>query len=182
MKIGIILGSIREGRNGEAVAKWVQQAADARGTADYQTIDLKSFNVPLLTSATVPAAAGKQYDSAEAQAWSAAIDACDAFVFVTPEYNHSLPGAFKNAVDTLGAEWEGKAIGFVSYGSDAGIRVVEAWRSVVANFQMTDVRAQVALSLFTDFGADGFAPQDMRAAALTTLFDQVEAATAKLRD
>ena len=166
MKIGIIIGSIREGRKAEAVARWVLEGAQARGDADYELIDLKAFDVPLLTSAAVPGAAKRQYDDERVTRWSQAIDACDGFVFVTPEYNHSVPGAFKNAFDSLGGEWIGKAVGFVSYGADGGVRAVEHWRTSVANFQMVGVRAQVALGLFTDFGDDGLAPLDRRPAEL----------------
>ncbi len=84
MKIGIILGSIREGRAGESVAHWVAQQAASREGATYELIDLKTFDVPLLTSATVPGAADKQYSDERVTRWSQAIDSCDGFVFVTP--------------------------------------------------------------------------------------------------
>ncbi|MFN8110672.1 MAG: NAD(P)H-dependent oxidoreductase [Thermoleophilia bacterium] len=179
MRIGIIIGSIREERKGEAVAQWVADAARGRGDAEYTLIDLKLFDVPLLTSATVPGAANRNYDSPQVIAWGAAIDACDGFVFVTPEYNHSVPGPLKNAFDSIGPEWAGKAVAFVSYGADGGIRAVEHWRQITANFHMVDVRAQVPLSLFMDFGADGFAPVERRAGELGILLDQLEAATAR---
>ncbi|MFN8111505.1 MAG: NAD(P)H-dependent oxidoreductase [Thermoleophilia bacterium] len=179
MRIGIIIGSIREGRKGEHVARWVHEVAAARGDADLTLIDLKLFDVPPLTAPTVPAAANRDYDSPQVVAWGAAIDACDGFVFVTPEYNHGVPGAFKNAVDCLGPEWTGKAVGFVSYGADGGVRAVEHWRQIMANFQMVDVRAQVALSLFMDFDDSGFAPVARRAGELGGLLDQLVAATAR---
>lgn len=180
MRIGIIVGSIRDGRAGAGVGAWVAEHAAQRTDAQFELIDLLTFDVPLLTSATVPAAANKQYESENVQRWSAAIDACDGFIFVTPEYNHGVPGAFKNAVDSLGSEWFGKTVGFVSYGADGGVRAVEQWRQIVANFQMLDVRAQVSLSLFTEFGADGFAPLERRAGELATLFDQLITLTAKV--
>ncbi len=173
MKIGIIIGSIREGRNGERVAQWVMDAASKRDDAKYVLIDLKSFDVPLLTTSTVPGAANKQYDDARVQAWSAAIDACDGFVFVTPEYNHGVPGGLKNAFDSLGSEWNGKAVAFVSYGADNGVRAVEQWRQIVSNFSMHDVRQQVSLSLFKEFGDQELWPEERRADELTTLFDQL---------
>lgn len=181
MKIGVIIGSIREGRCGASVGEWVMQAATQRPEADYELLDLKSFDVPLLTSATVPGAANKKYDSPQVTAWSKAIDACDGFVFVTPEYNHGVPGGFKNAFDSLGSEWLGKAVGFVSYGAEGGVRSVESWRTIVANFQMVDVRQQVSLQLFGEFDGNQVAPNDRRAGELATLFDQLEAMTAKLR-
>ncbi|GAA4398568.1 NADPH-dependent FMN reductase [Tsukamurella soli] len=181
MKIGIIIGSVRDGRNGEAVAQWVYKAAEERTDAEFDIVDLKSFNVPILTSATIPGAANKHYDDPAVAAWSKAIDEQDGFVFVTPEYNHGVPGALKNAFDSLGAEWAGKAVAFVSYGADGGIRAVEQWRQIVANFHMVDVRSQVALSLFTDFGPEGLAPIERRAGELTGLLDNLVDATTKVR-
>src|SRR5699024_7004664 len=84
MKIGIILGSIREGRAGESVAEWVAEQAQQREAATYELVDLKTFDVPLLTSATVPGAAQKQYDDERVRRWSEKIDSFDGFVFVTP--------------------------------------------------------------------------------------------------
>ncbi|MDX2356444.1 NAD(P)H-dependent oxidoreductase [Dietzia sp. PP-33] len=177
MKIGIILGSIREGRNGAAVADWVAAEAASREDATYDLIDLKSFDVPLLTSATVPGAANKQYDDERVTRWSEAVDACDAFIFVTPEYNHGVPGGLKNAFDSLGNEWADKPVAFVSYGADGGVRAVEQWRQIVANFRMFGVRQQVSLSLFTEFGSEGLQPAERRADEIATLFDQLEEAT-----
>ena len=181
MRIGIIIGSIRDGRAGQAVAEWVLEHASRRDDADFELVDLKTFDLPLLTSATVPGAAKKQYDDPRVTAWSQAIDALDAFVFVTPEYNHSVPGAFKNAFDSLGPEWTGKAVGVVSYGAESGVRAVEAWRPIVANFQMVDVRQQVSLSTFGEFDGTQVTPNDRRPGELGTLLDQVEKLTRTLR-
>ncbi|MBB1033021.1 MAG: NAD(P)H-dependent oxidoreductase [Dietzia sp.] len=174
MKIGIILGSIRDERGGAAVADWVTAEAASRELATYDLVDLKSFDVPLLTSATVPGAANKQYDDERVTRWSEAIDSYDAFIFVTPEYNHGVPGALKNAFDSLGDEWADKPVAFVSYGAEGGVRAVEQWRQIVANFRMFGVRQQVSLSLFTEFGPEGLQPNDRRAGEISTLFDQLE--------
>lgn len=181
MRIGIVIGSIREGRKGAAVGEWVLSHAAERGDAAYELIDLKSFNVPLLTDAVVPGAANRQYSSPEVRAWGAALDACDGFVFVTPEYNHGVPGAFKNAVDSIYPELVGKAVAFVGYGADAGVRAVEAWRPVVANFQMVGVRAQVSLSAFHDWSGEDFTPGDRRAGEVRGMLDQLLAMTTTLR-
>ena len=177
MKIGIILGSIRQGRSGASVARWVADQAVSREGVDYELIDLKAFDVPLLTSATVPGAANKQYDDERVRNWSTAIDNCDGFVFVTPEYNHGVPGALKNAFDSLGNEWADKAVAFVSYGAEGGVRAVEHWRQIVANFHMYGVRQQISMSLFSEFGPEGVQPAERRADEIATLFDQLEAAT-----
>lgn len=181
MKVGIIVGSIREGRKGEAVARWVESLTDKREDADFEIVDLKAFDVPPLSSPTHPMAANRSYDDAGVQRWSEAIAACDAYVFVTPEYNHGVPGALKNAVDSLGSEWVGKAIGFVSYGSALGSRAVEQWRQIVANFSMVDVRAQVALSIFTDLAEDGTVQSSERLEGdLTATLDELVAAATRL--
>lgn len=180
MKIGIILGSLREGANGESVANWVVEQAAARDAATYELVELRSFDVPLLTSATVPGAANKQYEDERVTRWSQAIDSYDAYVFVTPEYNHGVPGGLKNAFDSLGNEWADKAVAFVSYGAEGGVRAVEHWRQIVANFRMFGVRQQVSLSLFTEFGENGAEPNERRAGEIATLFDQLEEAARRL--
>lgn len=175
MKIGIVIGSVREGRKGGDVAEWFAGIArEQPPETAFELIDLKSFDVPILTSAVVPGSARKQYDDERVQRWSAAIDACDAFVFVTPEYNHGVPGALKNAFDSLGSEWSEKAIAFVSYGADNGIRAVEHWRSIVSNLHMVDVRTQQSFSIFEDFDADGgFAPRARAAERSRALVDDL---------
>lgn len=174
MKIGVIVGSVREGRNGLSVGEWVAKQAAERDGVEYELIDLKSFNLPLFTSATLPMMANRKYESEAVTNWSNAVAACDGFIFVTPEYNHGVPGALKNAVDSLGSEWLGKAVAFVSYGANGGVRAVEQWRQILANFSMVDVRAQVAASLFTEFGPDGFSPNQRRATDIVMVFDQLE--------
>lgn len=180
-KIGVVLCSVREGRVGQSVADWVMQQVAGRDDAQYELIDVKSFELPLLTAPQHPMAMNKQYPNEQVQRWSAAVDACDGFVFVTPEYNHSVPGAAKNAVDWLGGEWVGKTIGFVGYGSAGGVRAVEHWRQVAANFQMLDVRQQLEISMFGEI-SDGVAtPNERRAGELDTLLGQLVSLTSKVR-
>lgn len=173
-KIGVILGSIREGRLGAYVAKWFMEEASKREGYEYELLDLAAFDVPLLTSSIVPAAANKNYDNEQVQAWSDAVDSCDAFIFITPEYNHSIPGGFKNAFDALGSEWAGKPVAFVGYGADGGVRAVEAWRVIVANFEMHDLRNQVSLGLFTDFANGEFAPREVKANDRARVLEDIE--------
>jgi NAD(P)H-dependent FMN reductase len=149
IRIGIILGSTRPNRNGEAVAKWVNEIAQKRADAEFELIDIKDFNLPLLDE-PIPPSMG-QYSKEHTKAWAAKIGSFDAFVFVTPEYNHGTSGALKNAIDFLFKEWNNKAAGFVGYGSAGGARAVESLRLVMGEIMIADVRAQVMLSLFTDF-------------------------------
>ncbi|WP_446663678.1 NADPH-dependent FMN reductase [Flexivirga sp. B27] len=181
MKIGIILGSVRDSRKGELVAEWVREHAQTTGGADFEVLDLKEFQLPLLTSATSPGMANRTYDSPEVTRWSQAIDACDGYVLITPEYNHGVPGALKNAFDSLSPEWTGKTIGFVSYGAEGGVRAVEQWRQIVANFHMIDVRHQVSLQMFTEFGEGGLQPQDRREGELKALLDGLVSLTDRLQ-
>ncbi len=181
MKIGIVVGSIREGRLGASVGAWVFDQASTRTDAEFELVDLKAFDLPLLTSESVPGSEERMYASAEVTAWSRAIDALDGYVFVTPEYNHSVPGAFKNAIDSIYPEWAGKAVGFVSYGAERGVRAVEAWRPIVATLQMYDIRPQVSMSTYAESDGTTITPNSRRAGELTRLLEQLVALTTKLR-
>ena len=149
LKVAIITGSTRPGRVADAVAHWVFDIASKRSDAAFEIVDIKDFNLPLLDEA-VPAAMG-QYSQPHTKVWAAKIAQFDGFVFVTPEYNHGPSAALKNAIDFLYREWNNKSAGFVGYGGNGGARSVEILRQVVSNVELADVRAQVGLSLFTDF-------------------------------
>jgi len=172
LKIGIIIGSTRPGRNAEAVAKWVYELAGKRNDAVFELVDIKDYNLPLLNE-PYPASFG-QYMNEPTKVWAEKIKSLDAFIFITGEYNHSLPGALKNALDYLYAEWNNKAAGFVSYGSAGGARAVEHLRLIMGELQVADVRTQVLLSLFTDFeNFSVFKPADMHESNLNTMLDQL---------
>ena len=99
LRLAIILGSTRPGRIGEAVAKWVYEIAKKRSDAEMEYVDIKDFNLPLLDE-PIPPSRG-QYGKEHTKKWADKIDSFDAFVFVTAEYNHGIPGALKNAIDFL---------------------------------------------------------------------------------
>jgi len=173
-KVGIILGSTRPGRNGEAVAKWVYDIASRRSDAEYELVDLLDYPLPHLDEA-VPPSMG-QYANEHTKRWAAKIAEFDAYIFVTPEYNHSTSGVLKNALDYLYAEWNNMAAGFVSYGAAGGARAVEHLRLIAGELQIADVRAQVALSLFSDFeNYSVFKPGPQHEASLSTVLDQTVA-------
>jgi NAD(P)H-dependent FMN reductase len=172
LKIAVIIGSTRPGRNGEAVAKWVYELAKKRSDAEFELVDIKDFNLPLLDE-PVPPAMG-QYSKPHTKLWAAKVNSFDGYVFVTPEYNHSISGALKNAIDFLFREWNNKAAGFVSYGSAGGARAVEQLRLVLAEVQIATVRNQVLLSLFTDFeNYSVFKPDPRHEKSVNAVFDQV---------
>ena len=183
-KIGIILGSTRPGRNGEAVAKWVYEHASKRSDAEFELVDLLDYKLPHLDEIAPPSMG--QYSQPHTLAWADKIAQFDGYVIVTPEYNHSPSGALKNAIDYLFKEWNNKAVGFVSYGAQGGARAVEHLRLVAGELMMADVRAQLALSLPYDFeNYSVLRPTERHEQVLGTVLDQVVAwsnALAHLRE
>ena len=186
-RIAIIVGSTRPGRRGEAVGRWVEEVAGRHsavtaGDATFEVVDLTEVGLPLLDE-PVPAMFG-DYRNAHTKRWAATIGSFDGFVFVTAEYNHSVPAALKNAIDFLYAEWNDKAAGFVSYGVHGGTRAVEHLRQVLAEVKVAGVRTPVVLPVFTEFDFTGFddndptapgvfSPGEHQAASLATMLDEV---------
>jgi NAD(P)H-dependent FMN reductase len=178
-RIGIILGSTRPNRNGAQVAQWVLDVASRRTDAQFEIVDLRDYALPHLDEPLPPSLG--QYQNEHTRQWATKIASFDGFVIVTPEYNHGTPGVLKNAIDYLYAEWNNKAVGFVSYGGTGGTRAVENLRLVAGELQMADVRQQVALSMMTEFeNFSVFKPGDYNLPALDTMLDQVVAWSAAL--
>ena len=173
-KIAVIVGSTRPGRKALDVARWVMDTAQQRTSAAYELVDIQDFKLPLLDE-PVPPSMG-QYSQPHTLAWAAKIAEFDGFVFVTPEYNHATSGALKNAIDFLYKEWNNKAAGFVGYGSAGGARAIENLRLVMGELMVADVRAQVMLSLFTDFeNFATFKPAAHHEKSVQAMLEQVEA-------
>jgi NAD(P)H-dependent FMN reductase len=173
LRIAVVTGSTRPGRKNEDVANWVYRVAQQRNDAEFELVDIAEHNLPLLDESMPPVYG--QYAHGHTKAWSEKIASFDAYVFVTPEYNHSTSAALKNAIDYLYREWNNKAAGFVSYGGHAGgARAVEHLRLIMAEVMVATVRAQVILSLFTDF--ENFTilkPSPQREKELHTMLDQL---------
>jgi NAD(P)H-dependent FMN reductase len=172
LRIAIIIGSTRPGRKGEAVARWAYDIACKRADAEFDLVDIQDFNLPLLDEPFPPSMG--QYTHEHSKRWAAKIASFDAFVFVTPEYNHATSGALKNAIDFLYGEWVNKAAGFIGYGGTSAARAVENLRLIMGELQVATVRAQVGLSLFTDFeNLSVFKPAAMQEQYVHTMLDQV---------
>ncbi|WP_369394357.1 NADPH-dependent FMN reductase [Streptomyces sp. CG1] len=181
IKIGIILGSTRPGRRGEQIAKWVHERATGRTDADFEVIDLLDHPLPHLDEPEPALASRGRYQHQHTRAWADTIASFDGFVIVTPEYNHSFPGVLKNAIDHLYAEWNNKAVGFVSYGGAGGAHAVEQLRLICGALQMADVAPRVSLSLRTEFeNHTVFKPSDHNVTALDILLNQVIACSSAL--
>lgn len=177
LKIGIVQGSVREGRNGDAVAKWMNDFAEKRNDAEYEIVDLANYNLPFLGSANAqPDAEG------QIKAWSEKMASFDGYIFITPEYNHAIGGALKNALDFLNPELNNKAAGFVGYGSLGGTRAHENLRLILGELQVADVRTAVTFSLMSDFeNMSVFKPADYHADNANTMLDQVLAWSGALK-
>lgn len=144
IKLGIIAGSVRPGRFNIQPATWIYEQAKKHDDLQVELIDLAEVNLPFLDEA-IPASMGK-YEKEHTKAWAKRIDAIDAFIFVTPEYNHSYSPVLKNAIDFVFQEWHYKPVGYVSYGSLAGgSRAVEHLRTIAAETKMYDIREQVLI-------------------------------------
>ncbi len=171
-KVAIVVGSTRPGREGEAVARWVHGIAVGRGDATFEVLDVADYALPHLDE-PVPPLAGR-YSRSHTQEWAAKVGSFDAYVFVTPEYNHSVPGALKNAIDFLFAQWNDKSAGFVSYGVDGGIRAVEHLRLVMGELKVASVRHHVALTFADDFrDYTEFVPSAGQGENVTAMLDEV---------
>jgi len=175
-KIAIITGSVRPGRQSLNVARWVKSLADQRPDAqldvELEVVDLAAFDLPLWQEPTSPSWGAPQ--SPEGKAWSEKVAEYDGYVFVVSEYNHSITGALKNALDYLKPELTDKAAGFVSYGSAGGARAVEHLRGMLSEMGVAHVRNSVVMSLFADFeNFSTFAPTEPAAAAVGPMLDQL---------
>jgi NAD(P)H-dependent FMN reductase len=186
IQIAIIVGSTRPGRNAEAVAHWVHKISEKRPDAKFEVVDLRDFNLPLLDepmSARYVSMTNSQYANEYTRAWSSKISRFDGFIFVTPEYNHGIPGALKNAIDYLYGEWSNKAAGIVSYGAAGGLRAVSQLRLVLVEVQMASVSAEVNLSVYNDFeNYKTFKPDPMHEERVKAMLDQLVAWSGALKN
>ncbi|MBN2980429.1 NADPH-dependent FMN reductase [Cohnella algarum] len=172
LNIGIILGSTRQGRVSPQVGEWVKGIADKRGDANYEIVDIADFKLPFLGEADAPGIA----------AWNEKLASLDGFVFIVQEYNHSITGALKNALDLAREAWNNKAAGIVSYGSTGGARAAEHLRGICGELKIADVRTHPTLSLFTDFeNGSTFKPQELHLTNVNAMLDEVVAWSGALK-
>lgn len=167
IRLAVIVGSNREGRFGGVVADWFVAHARRRPDLEVDVVDLAEVDLPIVYP---------RGRSAAVAAFAARLDRADAFVVVTPEYNHGYPAGLKQAIDLAHEEWRQKPVGFVSYGGMAGgLRAVEQLRQVFAELHATTVRETVSFHnvwpLFDDHGQ----PHDPAgsAAAATVMLDEL---------
>lgn len=179
MRLMIVVGSVRPGRIGLPIAEWVRARADARGI-EVDFVDLVDLALPWLDEPEHPRL--RKYTRPHTIAWSERVDAADAVLLVTPEYNHSFSPALKNAIDFLNREWWRKPVGFVSYGGvSGGTRGVVALAEVVATLGMVRVGANVEINFAGRSIADGvYSPGEKEAALLEKQLTELEQLAAPL--
>lgn len=153
IKIKIIIGSTREGRFSEKPARWIFEEAKKLKDVEVELLDLRDYEMPFFSSSKPPLIAQGKYENEVVQKWSGKIDEGDAFIVVTPEYNHGYPAVLKNAMDVIYPEWNRKPIGFVSYGSAMGARSVEQLRQVAVELQMVPIRHAIHIPTDIFFAA-----------------------------
>jgi NAD(P)H-dependent FMN reductase len=143
IKIKIILGSIREGRFGERPANWINEELKNWEGVDAELLDLKDYPMPFFDAPMGPSMMNMKYPNETVQKWSDKIKEADAFIVVSPEYNHGYSSVLKNALDWLGPEWSMKPAGFVSYGSVSGARAIEQLRTVAIELNMVPIKKSI---------------------------------------
>lgn len=172
VKIGIIVGSTRDGRVSTQVADWVMTFTEGRTDAEFELIDIKDYNFEEFNNLP-PGMLNKEYKDENVTAWSKKIDELDGYIFVTPEYNKNISPSLLNAIDQIGPEFSNKAAGSVSYGSTLGVAATFALRQTLSNLNVAIVGPFGALSLFTDFeNMSEFKPGEHHNESIESTIDQ----------
>jgi len=174
LNIGIILGSTRQGRVSPQVGAWVKEIGEQRGDANYEIVDISDYELPFFGTT----------DGTELGiiAWNQKLASLDGFIFIVQEYNHSITGALKNALDSARDAWHDKAAGIISYGAVGGVRAAEHLRGILAELKVADVKTHPALSVFFDFeNRSKFNPQPLHLQTVNTMLDEVMAWSAALK-
>ncbi len=175
-RLMIVVASIREGRIGLPIAEWVRDRAEADERFDIDWADLKEIALPMMDEPNHPKL-GK-YTREHTKKWSARVDACDAFIFVQPEYNYSFAPSLKNALDHLFREWGRKPVGTVSYGGvSGGTRGVTSIRPSEVALGLVPTRANVELAWAAKqvTGERVFEPSDSQNETLLAMLDEIAA-------
>ena len=153
IKIKIILGSTRQNRFSEKPGQWIFNEAKKLEGVEAELLDLRDYPMPFLDSPMSRSMAQGKYENEMVRKWAAKINDGDAFIVITPEYNHGYSAVLKNALDVISPEWNRKPIGFVSYGSALGARSVEQLRQVAVELQMAPIRQAVHIPVDIFFAA-----------------------------
>jgi NAD(P)H-dependent FMN reductase len=171
-QLAVVAVSTREGRQGFPIAEWFVERAKAHGKFEVTLLDLQKINLPMFDEPTHPRF--KKYEHAHTKAWSAMVEAADAFVFVTPEYNYSAPPSFTNALDYVYQEWQYKVGAFVSYGGPSGgARAVQVERTHLAAMKVMPIPEAVVIPYFLKEIENGRFKGEPHEKAATAVLDEL---------
>jgi len=174
-KVKVISSTVRPGRKGPTIAKWITDAANNHGGLEAELLDLGEINLPLMNEAIHPIM--KQYEHEHSKQWSAKIEEADAFIFVTAEYDYSYPASLKNALEYLVHEWAYKPAGLVSYsiGPFAGVRAVSNLKPDLLSLKVIGLAEAVNIASYNQYiGEDGvFTPDEKLVAATNVMLTQL---------
>jgi len=172
-KLHVVVASTRPNRGGLPVAKWALEQAARHGAFEPALVDLAEVNLPVFDEPQHPRL--RQYVHEHTKSWSAIVDAADAFVFVTPEYNYGMTPALLNAFDFVFHEWAYKAAGFVSYGAiSGGLRSVQMAKLVVTTLRMMPIPDGVPIPFYSQFVKDGvFEGTDVHAKSMDVMLTEL---------
>ncbi len=174
-KLNVIICSTRPGRVGKAVGDWFDGAARQHGGFDVELVDLAEMNLPIYDEPKHPRL--KQYEHEHTKRWSASVDSADAFVFVTPEYNHGPPPSLVNALNYVYVEWTYKPAGFVSYGGvSGGMRAVQSEKLALTSFKMVPILETVLIPMVPqhiDKATGALQPNEIHQSSATMMLDEL---------
>jgi NAD(P)H-dependent FMN reductase len=181
-KLHIVIASTRPGRVGQPVTDWFAARAREHGAFEVEIIDLAEIDLPFMNEPKHPRL--RDYQHEHTRQWSAKVNEADAFVFVTPEYNHGFTAPLKNAIDYLHHEWAYKAVGFVCYGGvSAGTRALEMLKQVATTLRMVPVVEVVSIPFVAQFLDDDrkLQPNDVLEDAATAMLNELDRVVSALR-
>jgi len=173
-QLNIIIASTRPGRVGPVFARWLADFAREHGKFQPVLVDLADFKLPIFDEPKHPRLG--QYENDHTKAWSASVDAGDAYVFVTPEYNYFAPPALVNAISYLSREWQYKPAAFLSYGGiSGGLRAVQTEKQLLSTLKVVPIPEGVPLPNFHQFLDEQrvFTPTDIVSAGARTMLDEL---------
>lgn len=174
LNIKVIAGSVREGRFADRAATWIGEELKKHEGVSVEIIDLKEYDLPFFNALETPAHKTKPYEDREVVRFTSKIAEADAFIIVTPEYNHSTSAVLKNALDWVYQEWNNKPVAFVSYGSVGGARAIEHLRLIAVELQMAPIRESVHIP------GEHYFPVLFGASSATELFEKMQSQSERM--
>jgi len=186
MKLGIIIGSTREGRSTDRAAKWAATVAGTLDGVEVTMLDLREYDLPMFNEAVSPQYNPERKTEGVVKRWLDALAAQDAFIVVTPEYNRSIPAVLKNALDYVAYEMEKKPVGIIAHGSANGAQAVAHLRGIIPGVLAVSVPRAVFVPmagmsfdengvLSADLAANPYGPAGALSAMLADLVDYSKA-------